>query len=185
MSGLAALAVKEAAVASGLGTTFLPGVAPSAVDGFAVGTLLSGLCFLLVMAPRRRSHRKRRLARNAEQAVAPQNPVSPNLAGDVAAPAYVPAPACAPASAYVAAPACATAGAACDPFADESAEVVVSYPIQEVSLGLPDVNNAGHSKHRLAGPEAERRPEIRRGAGRHAAPPAGVGSRTASRHASR
>jgi len=185
MSGLAALAVKEAAVASGLGTTFLPGVAPSAVDGFAVGTLLSGLCYLMVMAPRRRARRKRRLARNANQAIAPQNPVTPDLAGYVAAPAYVPAPAGAAASAYVAAPAYATAGAACDPFADESAEVVVSFPIQEVSLGLPEVNDAGHSRHRLAGPQAERRPEVRRGAGRHAAPPAGAGSRTASRRASR
>ena len=69
MSGFAALAVKEAAVASGLGTSLLPAIAPSALDGFAVGTLLSALCVLLVMAPRRISRRSRRSARNG----APQN----------------------------------------------------------------------------------------------------------------
>jgi hypothetical protein len=53
MNGIAVLAVKGAAVASGLGASLLPGVAPSAIEGFAVGSLLSGVCLLLVIAPRR------------------------------------------------------------------------------------------------------------------------------------
>jgi len=57
MSGFSALAVKPAAVASGLGTTFLPGIGAAAVQGFAVGTMLSAVCFLAVMAPRRHSRR--------------------------------------------------------------------------------------------------------------------------------
>ena len=57
MNGFAALAAKEAAAVSGFGTGLLP---PSAVDGFAVGTLLSGVCVLMVIGPRRRLRRARR-----------------------------------------------------------------------------------------------------------------------------
>jgi hypothetical protein len=165
MSGLAALAVKEAAVASGLGTTFLPGVAPSAVEGFAVGTLLSGLCFLLVIAPRRRFRRRSRSARKAMRASATQTLSSHDLPGHVAASAY------------------AATGVISDPFADESAEVLVSYPVQEVSLELPDQSNGGSSRHRLTGTEARQRPEARRSAGRHAAPPSSA--RMASKRVAR
>jgi hypothetical protein len=166
MSGLAALAVKEAAVASGLGTTFLPGIAPSAVDGFAVGTLLSGLCYLLVMAPRRRARRRSRTARKAIQKDATQTPSSHDVSGYATAPAY------------------AAVGVMTDPFA-ESAEVVVPYPVAEVSVELPEVRNGGSSGHRLADTEAGHRPEVRRGAGRHAAPPSGVSSRMAGKRAAR
>jgi len=57
MSGFAALAVKPAVVASGLGSTLLSDIGRSAVQGFAVGTLLSAACFLAVMTPRRHHHR--------------------------------------------------------------------------------------------------------------------------------
>ncbi len=166
MSGLAALAVREAAVASGLGTTFLPGIAPSAVDGFAVGTLLSGLCYLLVMAPGRRSRRRSRAARKAIRKDATQTPSSHDVSGYAAAPAY------------------AAVGVMTDPFA-ESAEVIVSYPVAEVGLELPDVRNGGSSRHRLADTEAGGWPDVRRGAGRHAAPPSGISSRMASKRAAR
>ena len=72
MSGIAVLAVKQAGVASALGTTFLRGVAPAAVQGFAVGTLLCGLCYVAVMAPRRWSRRKRQAVRSAGRHAAPQ-----------------------------------------------------------------------------------------------------------------
>ena len=51
MNGIAVMAAKEAAVVSGFGSGLL---APSAVDGFAVGTLLSGVCLLMAIGPRRR-----------------------------------------------------------------------------------------------------------------------------------
>ena len=63
MNGIAALAAKEVVAASGLGAGLLPGVAPSAVDGFAAGTLLSGVCFLLIVAPRHGLRRPRLSAR--------------------------------------------------------------------------------------------------------------------------
>ena len=56
MNGLATIAVKGAAVVSGFGSGLL---APSAVDGFAVGTLLSGVCLLMAIGPRRRRRRAR------------------------------------------------------------------------------------------------------------------------------
>jgi hypothetical protein len=56
MNGIAAIAVKEAAVLSGFGSGLL---APSAVDGFAVGTLLSGVCLLMAIGPGRRLRRAR------------------------------------------------------------------------------------------------------------------------------
>ncbi len=172
MSGFAVLAVKEAAVASGLGTTVLPGIAPSALDGFAVGTLLCGLCLVLVVAPRRLSRRSRRSARGSALTSVAHNPMTPDLSGYATR------------SAYPAARGSADAG----PFGDESAEMVVSLSSREEMARLAemaqlvDLKNSG--KHRLSGAEAaERRPELKRGSGRHAAPPAGVGSRMASKFA--
>jgi hypothetical protein len=57
MGGFAALAVKPAVIASGVGTTLLSGIGRGAAQGFAVGTLLSAACFLAVMAPRRHLRR--------------------------------------------------------------------------------------------------------------------------------
>jgi hypothetical protein len=162
MSGLAVLAVKEAAVASGLGTSVLPGIAPSAIDGFAVGTLLSALCILLVMAPRRRSRRSKVSGRDGVWTTAPHNPMTPDLSGYAATSAY------------------SVAAAISNPFADESAEVVVSLPSWAENAQVPDLKNGG--KHRSSGSEVpERRPEAKRSSGRHAAPPVGAGSRMASK----
>jgi hypothetical protein len=186
MNGFAALTVNEAAVASGHGAGLLPAIAPSALDGFAVGALLSALCVLLVMVPRHISRRSRQSARTSGWANVPHPPVTPYLSAALTA-----------ASAQLAAP------AAASPFADESAEIVVRYPVREDtgqlserSLPSPagsfpssEVRSAGRrSKHRQAEaarldrPERQDRlPEARRGAGRHAAPSIGAGSRMASR----
>ena len=147
MNGLAALAVKEAAAASGHGSSLLPAIAPSALDGFAVGALVSALCVLLVMVPRHIARRSRYSALSA-----------------------APTPLTAPV-------------AASSPFADESAEMVIEYPVRDVTslagrssdalasdLPSPEVRTAGsRSKHRQGG------------SGRHAAPPIGSGSRKASK----
>ncbi|MGO8957382.1 MAG: hypothetical protein ACLQFR_08460 [Streptosporangiaceae bacterium] len=54
MNGIAVLAAKGTAVVPGFGSALL---APSAVDGFAAGTLLTGVCVLIVMGRRRRRRR--------------------------------------------------------------------------------------------------------------------------------
>jgi len=114
VSGFTVLAVKEVAVASGLSTGLLPAIAPSAIDGFAAGTLLSALCVLLVMAPRHGLRRRRARARAAARARAvaqvraAHNPMTPDLSANAARQArLVPA-------------------ASSNPLADESAEVVIS-----------------------------------------------------------
>jgi hypothetical protein len=80
MSGFAGLAINHAALASGLGTTFLPGVGPGAVQGFAVGTLLSGLCVLAAMAPRRISRRKRQALKIGGRHAAPPPGIGTRIA---------------------------------------------------------------------------------------------------------
>ncbi len=166
MSGFAALAVKEAAVASGLGSTVLPGIAPSALDGFAVGTLLCGVCFVLVKAPRRISRRSKLAARARALTNAAHNPMTPNLSIYAATSTH----------------SCAV-GTNADLFADESAEMIVSLPSQEEMALLADLKNSG--KHRQSGSEVPvRRSEAKRSSGRHAAPPVGVSSRMTSKLAS-
>jgi hypothetical protein len=156
MNGIAALAAKEAAVASGFGANLLTGVAPSAVDGFAVGTMLSGICFLLVMAPRYGLRRSRLSSREGMWA-------HPAAASVTALP---------------------TTTSFSDPFADESAEIVVpSVPSGRDEGHAHDVKGGGYrSKHRMADSgSGERRPESRRSAPRHAAPSNSIGSRMAGR----
>ena len=155
MNGLAALAAKEAALASG--ASLLPGIAPSAVDGFAVGTLLSGLCFLMVMAPKRGLRRRKVSA--SEGMLLGSDPVQPDYAMAVRL---------------------------TDPFADEAAEVVVSAGGQLGDDVGAEPKGTGHRrKHRQSDPEGggDRRPEIRRSQGRHAAPSNGIASRVAGRFA--
>jgi hypothetical protein len=154
MNGLAALAAKEAALASG--ASLLPGIAPSAVDGFAVGTLLSGLCFLMVMAPKRGLRRRKVSA--SEGMLVGSEPVQPEYAMSVTL---------------------------SDPFADEAAEVVVSADGQFLEEVGPEPKGAGYrSKHRQSDSMGgDRRPEIRRSQGRHAAPSNGIASRMAGRFA--
>ncbi len=173
MNAIAALAAKEAAVVSGLGAGLL---APSAVDGFAAGTLLSGICVLMVVGPGRRLRR----ARPGPEVVAAR--------GGWGTTAY-------------AAPAGYPVAAMSDPYADESAEALVppaatlpsALPMPSPSpAASPGRDEAGHghdgksggyrSKHRLSEPEAgDRRPESRRSAPRHAAPSHGIGSRMVGR----
>jgi hypothetical protein len=52
MSAWAAIAAKDAAATTSLGNGILHGISPGALDGFAVGTMLTGLCFLVIVAPR-------------------------------------------------------------------------------------------------------------------------------------
>ena len=159
MNGLAALAAKEAVVATGLGTSLLPGVAPSAVDGFAVGTLLSGVCFLLVMVPRRGWRRPRQSA-----AGPPPHTV---LTEPEAAPGY---------DGYAG---YATAASLSGVLSGESAEIVVSPPPLRDEVPQEPKGGGYRSKHRLADPVGDRRTETRRAPGRHAAPSARSGARTA------
>lgn len=166
MSGFAVLAVKEVAVASGLGTSLLPTIAPSAIDGFAAGTLLSALCVLLVMAPRRGLRRRRARARIGARTRMRHNPMTPDLSGKSGA-----------RRARLA------AVAISDPLADESAEVVISLADRHEWAQLHGGTSGGDpTSHELPGSNVrERRPEARRGSGRHAARPVGVGSRVASK----
>jgi hypothetical protein len=77
----------------------------------------------------------------------------------------------------------ATGATLSDPFADEASELVVPMDDELTDDVAPEPRPAGYrSKHRLADQEGgDRRPEIRRGAGRHAAPPSGIASRMAGR----
>lgn len=52
MSTWAAVAARDAALTSSTGTGLLHGVTPGAIDGFAIGALLTGVCFLVLVAPR-------------------------------------------------------------------------------------------------------------------------------------
>lgn len=155
MIGFAALAVKETAVASGLGTGVLPGIAPSAVEGFAVGALLSAVCFLLVAVPRRHLRRRRPQASDVLEANPPvRATVSSKIARySLAPPAYNPL--------------------------DESAEVVMPYPVKNESGQAAETKDGNQrSKHRLTDADAaDSRPDAKRSPGRHAAASARAGSR--------
>jgi hypothetical protein len=193
MNSFAALAVKEAAAASGHGTSLLPAIAPSALDGFAVGALLSALCVLLVMVPRHISRRTRQSARTRGKADMPTRPATSAVAALSRAPTQE----------------AASAGVT-SPFADESAEIVVRYPVRDDagqliersfyspadSFPSPEAGTAAarRRKHRHSDADRpgrseredrldrlDRLPEPRRGSGRHAAPPIGSGGRKANK----
>ena len=166
MNGIAALAAKEAAVVSGVGAGLLT---PSAVDGFAVGTLLSAICVLIVLGPRRRMRRQR----SASRRVAP------------------------PTAACTAARSGQSAIALSDLLADELAETVVlsAMPLPAtaaVSSQSPGRDEAGtaddgktsgqRSRHRMSEPATGyRRRESPRSAPRHAAPSHGISTRMVGR----
>jgi hypothetical protein len=154
-------------VASGVGTSLLPTIAPSVLDGFAAGTLLSALCVLLVMAPRRGFRRRRARARSGARPTIAHKSIPPDLSGDPAAMRR----------------ARLAAAATSDPLADESAEVVISPAARHEWAQLSGHTSGSHeSRHELPGSDVPmRRPEAKRGSGRHAAPPVGVGSRVASK----
>lgn len=52
MSAWAAVAAKSAAITSSAGISLLHGITPGALDGFALGALLTGACFLAISVPR-------------------------------------------------------------------------------------------------------------------------------------
>jgi hypothetical protein len=171
MSGLAALAVHDVAVASVAGTSLPAGLTPSVIDGFAAGALLSGLCLLLVMAPRRILRRRRPTVRGAAWASAQHQLITPDL------------------SAYAARPAKVLAATILDSLADESAEVVVCLPGREARVPtrrpearVPTRRPEARVPTRRPEPTVPtRRPEAKRSSGRHAAPPVGVGNRMVSK----
>ncbi len=149
MSGIAALAVKEVIVVSGYGSGLL---APSAVDGFAVGTLLSGACLLMAIGPRRRLRRVRQVRQGAKTSSS-RDGVSANAAFPSARSDY---------------PATTMSG----PLAYESAKVIASAETSGRDEGAHahDSKNRGYrSKHRVSDPNASRRPESRHSPPRHAA----------------
>lgn len=156
MGTWAVIAAKEAAIASGVGAGIVPAIGNSAVDGFAVGTLLSGACFMLVAAQRRTKLQKRYGSGQGAGALAalPPSPSSIGTFGDESAEALVPG----------------------QPGADQE-------PADLVPDGLvPDGRGGYRSKHRLTDPAAatDRWPDARRGAPRHAAPSVSFGDRMAS-----
>jgi hypothetical protein len=52
MSAWAAIEARDAASTTALGNGVLHGISGAAVGGFAIGALLTGLCFLMIVAPR-------------------------------------------------------------------------------------------------------------------------------------
>jgi hypothetical protein len=60
MNAWAAIAAKDVAGTTSLGNGILHGISPGALDGFAIGAMLTGLCFLVIVAPR--SFRRSRLS---------------------------------------------------------------------------------------------------------------------------
>jgi hypothetical protein len=177
MSMLAFMAAKGTAAVS---TALAPVIGANTLDGFAVGMLLSGGVFLLIVTNRHGLRRALRLAvgpRLAMASFAPAVPVTDDAVRDELLlppgtgldpePKLVPEPKLDPESKLDPAPELVPApGSAAAP--DQSSR----------SVGY-------QSKHRIAGPEESRAwPESRRRAPRHAAPPsalAGALSRVAGR----
>lgn len=148
MNGIAVLAAKEVALASGFGSALLPSIPPSAVDGFAAGTLLSGACFLLVALPRRSGRKSQ-----ADDALA----VADMAEEGSPAPALASLPAVSPLTIREpVAPSGLAAGTA-DQVAADGRQLA----------NAPEASAAG--KHRL--PVSSRdRAEAKRSSGKHAAP---------------
>ena len=205
MNGFAALAAKEAAAVSGFGTGLLP---PSAVDGFAVGTLLSGVCVLMVIGPRRRLRRARRrpdaqssrdgARKGAPAAARPDDSlatISDPPAGESAETVVPSARAVLSARTAPSAMPVTTAWTGHSAGTVPSPKLFVSAWTVPVAMSVPaapsgrdgagpghDGKNGYRSKHRMPEPAAsDRRPESRRSAPRHAAPAHWVSSRLASR----
>lgn len=78
----------KAVIAFGLGLSLIPKFAPSAIDGFLVGAVLSGACCLLFVVPRRILGRSRLPARDDLLPAPTIDPAVPDL--------YIAAPGLAP-----------------------------------------------------------------------------------------
>ena len=91
------VAAKEAAIATGMGAGIVPTIAPASLDGFAVGALMTGACFLAITTPRRaRRSRLRRLPGAGQEtfdAAAGESPPSCYGGGSSALTAQSPSPA--------------------------------------------------------------------------------------------
>ncbi len=91
------VAAKEAAITTGMGAGIVPTIAPASLDGFAVGALLTGACFLAITTPRRaRRSRLRRLPGAGQEAfdvAAGESPPSGYGGGSSALTAQSPSPA--------------------------------------------------------------------------------------------
>lgn len=175
MIGSAAVAAKETAVASALGVSLLPGVAPSAVDGFAAGTLLTGVCFLLIKeAPRRLRRHHQRAEERRRASAAPVGDLSASEFRDLRASEF--------GDLHAVEFGDLGAGEFGDLYADEAAEMLVSAAgPTRYQIPLPADEFTGRpSSHRAHGHSAGTwRPDGRRAGGRHAAP--GMSSRLASK----
>ncbi|MGO9141472.1 MAG: hypothetical protein ACLP70_08460 [Streptosporangiaceae bacterium] len=202
MSNRAAVAAKEV-IRSGIRARLLPGLGRGAVNGVAIGALLSGASFLLVTTPRRPRRARRRMGMFADpgrgiagsSGAGAAGPGLPDPLGDETAeiilppgvrsltdPAWPAAPAWPGAPAWPAGPAHAGGPAA----ASDPAARTDTLPTDGAA---GDGRRPGYrSKHRREEPgtgqwrpePATSRPESRQRAPRHAAPPAGFGSRMAS-----
>jgi hypothetical protein len=175
-------AAKEAAVASGLGAGLAPAIGVGPLDGFAVGVLASGACYLAVTFPRRA---RRRPADSAATAVVVARVPLPRLPADTLASGWerlvhtgdicaVPAARggdTAPTAAVDTAPAAAVDATAedCRKGARHEAEGTAAAPGEQRPAA-----------HRAA-QRAARRASQRRAAPRHAAPHAGFGSKVIGR----
>jgi hypothetical protein len=198
MSAWVAIAAKEAATTTSLGSGILHGISDGALDGFAVGAMLTGLCFLMIVAPR--SFQRPRLS--ARQSLWPSFIRRPLLQRDYfAAPGEVYAVAADPYSlsaesemVFSAAPVAEEAEdtkeaadlelaedfaghAGADPYAIETAVALDAEPVLDLNEApveeqAPAQSGRGYrSRHRMIDQESgERRPESRRSAPKHAAP---------------
>ena len=151
MNTWAVLAAKQAAIASGLGAGATPAFGAASLDGFAIGALISGACMLVITSPRRE---RRRTVTTAHDGHA--------LAGMRR-----------------------TSARTSEALGDAARELLVpEYQPDQDAPAQPDRRQAGardyQSRHRLAGPSPSPKPETRRSAARHAAPPVSLSSRVTS-----
>lgn len=188
MSTWAAVAAKEAALTSSAGASLLHGITPGAIDGFAVGALLTGSCFLVVAAPRmlrrtRLSGRDgmwgtgtRRIRARHDYFATPTGSDAAAADPDAAADSdlYV-----APVGGNPYAPP--TGG---DPFTVVADDDIILPGTGSDEASHDESGRSGYrSKHRMASSDAERRADARRTPPRHAAPSAGLVSWMSGRFA--
>lgn len=145
----------------GIGVSLLPRFVPTALDGIAIGTMLSGACLLLIIAPR---HTLRRSRRRLGMFTVPDRAFLTRRGdGRLARPGS-------------------------DQLGDEATEVIAPPGVRpqgapDSDEAHPDGRKTGYrSRHRRDEQESGQwRPESRQRTPRHAAPSAGFSSRIASR----
>jgi hypothetical protein len=209
MSAWVAIAAKEAATTTSQGSGILHGISSGALDGFAVGALLTGLCFLMIVAPRS-LQRPRPSARQSlwpsfirRTQVQRDHYAAPEDTDAVAADTY--SLAAESEIVFSAAPVADNAEdtnevadfelaedfgghAGADPYAAETAVALDAEPVLDLNeapleeQAPPESGRGYRSRHRLTDQEAaERRPENRRSAPKHAAPSTRFGRRMSNK----